>query len=210
MRIVESIRVQPRESEILRLLQKGKTQKDPGAWTLDLVRNALLEAESLAGASAVYVFLDRVEVLDHPVFSSADRVGLCICTIGPELEGRVSDLMKAGELARGVVLDAVGSEMAEAVARTMDQRMESEEARGNVRAGARFSPGYGGWELESQRWLFDVLDARRIGVDLSGSMMMHPQKSVSFAVNFGPDPMPPRCMTPCDQCEMDDCSFRRD
>ncbi len=201
--------MQPREEEILRLLHRGPAHKDPGAWTQDLVRRALGDAARLVKPRGVYDFFDLQDVPDHPVFRSATRVGLCICTIGPELESRVNELMKGGELARGVVLDAVGSEMAEAAAQVLDQRMEAEEARADQVAGARFSPGYGTWELEGQQWVFDMLDARGIGVELSPSMMMRPRKSVSFAVNFGPDPKPARCTDPCDQCEMKDCAFRR-
>ncbi len=210
MNIVEDITVRPRETEVLRLLRRGKKEKDPGDFTLGLVREALAEARPLAHPKAVYDFFDRPDVPDHPVFLSARRVGLCICTIGSDLEKRVGDLMARGELARGVVLDAVGSEMAETAAQVLDRRMESEHVRSGERAGARFSPGYGEWELEGQQWLFEVLDAGRIGVELSSSMMMTPRKSVSFAINLGVDPKPPRCTTPCDQCDMNDCEFRRD
>jgi hypothetical protein len=210
LQVVESFEINPEEEEILRLLRRKKTDKDPGTWTLDLVRRAIEEAKTLSRPRGVYEFLDRGRLPVHPVFESGERVGLCICTIGPELEAGVSDLMRKGELARGVVLDAVGSEMAEATARVLDERMEAEEAREGHLASARFSPGYGGWDLEGQRLLFDILDGGRIGVELSPSMMMTPRKSVSFAVNFGPDPKPPRCALLCDQCEIEDCPYRRD
>lgn len=210
MKIVEGIEVEAREEEILRLLRRGGSSAKPGNWTLGVVREAVKASRGLCEPRGVYEFVDRASLPDHPVFRSAQRVGMCVCTIGPELESRVAELMEEGQLARGVVLDAVGSEMAEATARSLDARMGDEGAREGLLASGRFSPGYGSWELEGQRLIFDVLDAALVGVELTPSMMMIPRKSVSFAINLGPDPEPPRCDTPCDQCELEHCPYRRE
>lgn len=210
MRVVDGIEVEPVEEEILRLLRRGEARKDPGAETLDLVRAAVDEARSLASPRGVYGFFERDRLPDHAVFRSASIVGLCVSTIGPSLEERVRERIAAGDLTRAVVLDAVGSEIAEAAARVLDERMESEGAGDDRRAGARFSPGYGEWGLDGQRLVFDLLDAGRVGVTLSSTLMMTPRKSVSFAVNFGTDPVPPRCSTLCGRCEMKDCPYRRE
>ena len=51
----------------------------------------------------------------------------------------------------------------------------------------RFSPGYGDLSLSVQRDLLNVLDARRnIGLTLSDSLMMIPQKSVTAIVGLKP------------------------
>jgi hypothetical protein len=210
MGIVDRVDVKPDQGEILRLLRKANTWKEPDPEILQMVQDALGEAKQLLEPRGVYEFLDRNQVSDHPAFESATRVGLCVCTIGSPLEDRVAELIKSGELVRGVVLDAVGSEMAEAVARVLDETMEKEEHQPGHDASARFSPGYGEWELEGQRLLFDLLEPERIGVQLSASMMMTPRKSVSFAINFGPDPKPPRCATLCSRCDMEDCPYRRE
>lgn len=48
---------------------------------------------------------------------------------------------------------------------------------------SRYSPGYGDWPLETQRWLLGVLDsARAIGVSLTDSLLMVPSKSVSAVI----------------------------
>jgi len=209
LKVVESFDIEPQEEEILRLLSRGRSPAEAGNWTLDLVKLALGEASELAEPRGVYDVVGRAQIPDHRVFESAERIGFCVCTIGPELETRVSDLMKQGELAVGVVLDAVGSELAEAAARWIDSKMEEDYAGEDLLPSARFSPGYGDWDLQGQRLIFDLMDTRRIGVELSASMMMKPRKSVSFAINFGPDPNPPRCTTPCDLCDLEDCPFKR-
>jgi len=208
--VVRSIDIEPEEVEILRLLGRAADPGKARQWTVNLVREAVEEARSLVEPQGVYGFFDRDDVPGHVVFDSAERVGLCVCTIGPRLEGRVYELMSSGELAKGVVLDAVGSEAAEAAARWMDERMAGEESPGGLRPSGRFSPGYGQWTLEGQRLIFDLLDAGPIGVHLSRSMMMTPRKSVSFAMNFGSDPIPPRCETPCERCTQEDCIYRRE
>jgi hypothetical protein len=209
LRVVTRIEIEPDEEEVLHLLGRGPGTAAGRASTLELVRPAVEEAKGLCRPRGVYRFVDRDTLPRYAMFSSAAKVGLCICTIGAELEERVRGLMQAGDLVRGVVLDAVGSEMAEATARLLDDQMTQQVFGDELRAGGRFSPGYGDWSLGGQELLFHLLDASRIGVSLSPSLMMIPRKSVSFAVNFGPDPVPPRCVTQCDQCDLEDCPYRR-
>jgi hypothetical protein len=210
VRVVKGIKAPPEEEEVIRLLSPGGEAVPAGRERIEpLVRASIEEANELVDPAAVYDFVDSPELLEDRVFGSAELIALCVCTIGPRLEERVKELMERGEWARGTVLDAVGSEMTEALARLLDDRIAAEGAAEHRQPGARFSPGYGEWDLHGQRIFFARLEPGRIGLRLSESMMMIPRKSVSFALNFGSDPEPPRCVTPCEQCMMEDCRFRR-
>jgi 5-methyltetrahydrofolate--homocysteine methyltransferase len=53
--------------------------------------------------------------------------------------------------------------------------------------GKRYSPGYPAWpELGDQATIFRLLDARRIGVELTDGSMMDPEASVSALVVHHP------------------------
>ena len=61
------------------------------------------------------------------------------------------------------------------------------EIRKELREGehltSRYSPGYGDLPIESQHTILNLLDAsRKIGVSLTGSLMMVPSKSVSAVI----------------------------
>ncbi|MFW6140815.1 MAG: vitamin B12 dependent-methionine synthase activation domain-containing protein [Acidobacteriota bacterium] len=133
---------------------------------------------------AVYKILDYEETNKHPVFKDAEKVALCLCTIGPELEERSSQLIKKGEILKGYIVDAFGSEASEEIARQSDRIIARKAMNMNLWPSKRFSPGYGIWELKEQQYVFDVLPSDKIGVHLTDTYMMIPRKSVSYRINF--------------------------
>jgi hypothetical protein len=133
---------------------------------------------------ALYTILDYEETNKHPVFKGAEKIALCICTIGPELEKRSSQLMDKGETLKGYILDAFGSEAAEDTARQSDRIIAQKAREMNLWPSKRFSPGYGVWEIKEQKFVFDVLPSDKIGVLLTDTYMMVPRKSVSYRINF--------------------------
>jgi len=139
---------------------------------------------SLIKPQAVYVILDYQETNQHPIFEQANKVALCLCTIGPELEKTSSELIQQNEMLKGFILDSLGSEAAEEVAVQSDKVIAAQALESGLWPSKRYSPGYGTWDIREQKYIFDVLPADSIGVSLSQSFMMSPRKSVSFRINF--------------------------
>lgn len=134
--------------------------------------------------AAIYASLDYSETDQHPIFQDAEKVALCVCTIGTKLEEKSSGLMKRNEGLRAVILDAMGSEAVEAVAR-QSERIIVEKARSQgLWPSKRFSPGYKNWSLRGQRFIFQNLPTHKIGVRLTDSFVMIPRKSLSFRINL--------------------------
>ena len=72
----------------------------------------------------------------------------------------------------------------------------------------RYSPGYGDVPLEVQRELLNTLDTKRkIGVALSDSLLMTPQKSVSAFIGIGKEGCA-HLDKDCELCSKKDCEFR--
>jgi len=140
--------------------------------------------EALLQPAAVFRFLDYTETNRHPIFEGAAKVALCVCTIGSELEKSSAELIQNSEILQGFVLDAYGSEAAEEVAWQADAAIVEAARKMGLWPSKRFSPGYGQWKLEEQRYLFSILPAADIGVELSDTCMMTPRKSVSFRINL--------------------------
>ncbi|HPC48308.1 MAG TPA: hypothetical protein PLW83_09690, partial [Deltaproteobacteria bacterium] len=84
------------------------------------------------------------------------------------------------DLTRSVVFDAVGSEMADSA---LDWIMKVEGRRlmryalGLSRR--RYSSGYGDLSLQTQKIVYDLLGLGRIGIGITDSLMLVPEKSVT-------------------------------
>lgn len=115
-----------------------------------------------------------------------------VCTIGSELPNRINEYVGRGEIARATILDAVGSEAAEALAEKVDDLIKDEAKREGYTTLMRFSPGYGDWTIFDQAKILKVLKANRLGVKLTKSFIMVPEKSVTACIGWvkkGPRPI---------------------
>lgn len=81
---------------------------------------------------------------------------------------------------KALLAQAFGAERAESLCDAFCREMQEEAAHAGMKCTPRFSPGYGDLPLETQRDICRMLDcSRKIGVFLSGSLLMTPSKSVT-------------------------------
>ena len=95
--------------------------------------------------------------------------------------GKIADLInKTALLADQAVFDAVGSECADQAIGNLFRIAAVELQRFSLRViERRFSPGYGGVELAVQRRIFELLELGALGMTLTDSCIMQPEKSVT-------------------------------
>jgi hypothetical protein len=113
----------------------------------------------------------------------AETITLGLCSIGPELETRVSTLFKSDPVL-AVVLDEIGTRWVKALGREMHLEIRAAAQKMGRQASPSFRPGIGQWPIELQRDLLAVLPAASIGVRFHGSLM-EPQKTISMIVAMG-------------------------
>ena len=119
------------------------------------------------------------------MLKDADPVILFMVTIGPDLEKVVDELFAGGESTRGFILDAIGSETADAVADKLHWEILSELAKKNdYKVTPRFSPGYGDWSLTVQKEILKVCAGDQLGISVTPSSLMIPRKSVSAVLGL--------------------------
>ena len=226
MEIAEGFGVTIRKNEVLRLLGCGKTHGELRGDVSDLLDSATRECYRLIKPRAIYDWLRVKSVEEKSVrlekglvintggaikaWRGADYLGVAICTIGPALEERVSELFGNKDYALGVMLDTVGSEAVEGVANHVNYLFCQMANGPGLSTGPRLSPGYGKWDLTDQKSIFALLPGQDIGVHLTEQCMMIPRKSISFCVGIGKALGHPVITTPCRHCNMEACSYRRD
>ena len=142
---------------------------------------ALTETAALAlpGRSA------RVMLAECPT------AAVLVCTLGAEFDLWMRQLQHR-DMARVVMLDALGSAYVESGCDTAEKAI----------------PSYGDLPLSVQPALLDLAGASRIGVAVTPSLLMTPQKSVSAIIGLADSPQPAR-IRGCTYCSMNKtCQYR--
>jgi cobalamin-dependent methionine synthase I len=116
---------------------------------------------------------------------NCDRIALFAVTIGEKLMQRRQEFIDKGDMFNAVVYDAAASELAEEAAEYMHGFLGKMAATtGGVIMKRRFSPGYSDMSLEMQKKIFKLLKPENIGIHLSPSCLMIPEKSVTAFVGI--------------------------
>ena len=129
-------------------------------------------------------------------------------TLGTEFEALLRRAQMT-DMADAVILDACGSAAVENVCDNLCRELASAESP--LYLTDRFSPGYGDMPLAQQPELCRLLDvSRRIGVTLTDSGLMLPQKTVTALAGVSAVPAPRRSRG-CAYCGMfSNCLYRKE
>lgn len=113
------------------------------------------------------------------LLSNSMELVLMGVTIGPEIGQRVSEEILKGDATLGVILDATASQAADAILDwMMDFINNILNKEGKRLTKHRYSPGYGDLPLENQKQIFEQLRLEKLGMQLTDSLMLIPEKSV--------------------------------
>ena len=140
--------------------------------------------------------------------ASCDQVIVMGATLGAESEALLRRT-QARNMAEAVVLDACASAAVENVCDNLCADLAELFAPRYLTD--RYSPGYGDFPFSQQREVFAVLDmTRRIGVSLTESGLMLPQKSVTALIGVSDLPQPKR-RRGCESCSnYETCAYRKE
>ena len=141
------------------------------------------------------------------MLAQCDQAALLACTLGAPFDLRLSAL-QARDMARAVILDACGSALVEAGCDAAQAELAS-RLPGRFLTD-RFSPGYGDLPLPLQPDICAALDAsRRLGLHVTGSLLLNPIKSVTAVIGLSDTPQPAR-IRGCGHCSMRErCTLRK-
>jgi 5-methyltetrahydrofolate--homocysteine methyltransferase len=137
----------------------------------------------------------------RPVASGErDVIALHLVTMGSRVSERAAELFADHRYTDYLYLHGLGVEMAEALAEYWHARVRAELGIAQDDAdtpeglfkqgyqGSRYSFGYAACpDLEARRPLFDLLDAGRIGLELSEEFQVHPEQSTDALIVHHPE-----------------------
>ena len=192
----ENIRIETPAADILRRLGFRRRLTRLPAGQRRLVEGLVSEAAGSIALKGVSLILRiaandgrRVTLEGGVEFESASLAGflracpqalLMGATAGAGIMEAIAAATQAQEMTRAVVFDAVASEMTDdALGWLMAYHAGILRRRGGALMARRYSAGYGDFPLENQRSFYRLLRLERIGITLTESCILTPEKSVT-------------------------------
>lgn len=215
------------EGEVLRYLGYPSGVA-PSATLRTMLTVWISEAAQLAAPRATYLVLSVTRLDAHRLVAqstdgqtvefrgavgdylvAADCVAAFVATAGPAIEALASRLMCSGDPLAAMIVNAVGAERAEAAEAAILDELRAAGRPLGFSPTLPYSPGYCGLPLTEQRTLFKLFAGSDVGVTLTESCLMRPLKSISGLIGLGLSDRVAAFGSPCDRCELYNCSMRR-
>jgi len=190
----------------------------------DMISMALAQSADLTNIKGSLLVSDQFAInrlgsfaLEGVIFETGKKIArqlrdaeggaLFICTAGARIGEKSKELMLAGDLMEGYILDLIGSLTVEAAINKIQDSLEIELMQQGKKIANRYSPGYCGWNLNEQKQFFDLFPDNYCGIRLTESCLMDPVKSVSGVIGFGKNVR--KTAYECELCELTTCLYRK-
>ena len=203
----------------------GKTGDDSREMVMEIIDEVLENSKKICDIRAEYIIYNNTEFdndtrsmnVDGILFNigkiiwaqirKSEALALFLCTAGDEIGHLSRNLLADKDFLKGYIYDIAGSEIVEAAADIMQERLKAEVEKDGLFITNRFSPGYCGWNVSEQHNLFSLIPDNFCGISLTESALMIPIKSVSGIIGVGRN-VKLRPYT-CSFCDQKDCIYRR-
>jgi hypothetical protein len=103
-------------------------------------------------------------------------------TVGDLITKKMTEYIQKGEFTRAIVVDSIGSVAVESFAETVNQEINQLCSKSGYSTTKRFSPGFGDWSIVDQKPFLDLIDAKKIGININENYQMLPEKSISAVI----------------------------
>lgn len=208
--LLEDLEISLDRKQIRRYLRHGQNEG-----LKRQVESKVREAKTQLNPKCIYKIKEITPALKEeynlpgPVREAA-FVALAVSTIGSKLEQRVDQLMKDKKYSESVILDALGSAAISELSHKSAYKIYDEAKSNGLGTTRVFEPGGGmaHWPVENQAFIFENLEADKIGVKLTTSFTMLPKKSVSFVMGLGNNIKQTKDLFSCEGCPRTDCTYR--
>lgn len=114
----------------------------------------------------------------HRLLTHSQYAAVFVLTVGERIDDEMARLSQ-DDFAEAFFLDGIATTMTHGVLELLESELLNKANALGCKLGRRFAPGYARWELIEQKKLFEFLKADEIGMALSDTYFMLPQKSIS-------------------------------
>jgi len=121
------------------------------------------------------------------ILPAIKKLAVIVCTIGPGLEEKASELFRDNKPLKGLLLDGTGNAALDTLAEEACHFISQEVSKSGYQTSSPLSPGMPGLAMSEQQKLVEMVPADEIGVGLTSLQEMTPRKSLSMVVGIGPE-----------------------
>jgi hypothetical protein len=190
----------------------------------ELIKEVLGHAGKICEIRAEYVIIPGISVNDSSTsirinnlnfnvgkivlvqLQRSESVAVFLCTAGHRIGEMSRNKMHEKDFLKGYIYDIIGSEIVEAAADLLQEKLKVEAEKVGKKITNRFSPGYCGWNVSEQHKLFQLIPDNFCGITLTESALMIPIKSVSGLIGIGRNvKFRPYA---CSKCDDKNCLYR--
>jgi hypothetical protein len=118
------------------------------------------------------------------LLSHAQKVVFFLVTTGAKATDYKALLLEKNEISTAFLVDSILSEFVDALADSLNVKLNRQYGLQNTTLTRRFSPGYGDLKLDFQKPLLELLEADKLGVTLNESFLLIPEKSITALVGL--------------------------
>ena len=203
MPVVKDVSINLKLSNVLRRqgIKKPSSRLEIGA----IVKELLAETDKLHLLKPSFVYsIYPITGMDHEqlslkgnialhgrlipaLISDAIQLSVVVCTIGGELEEKVTEYASGKEALRSLLLDGIGSAAVDSLSQEVSRFMLREASSRGYQVSSPLNPGMPGFPLSEQWQIMKMVPAKDIGVSLTRSGIMMPRKSQSMVFGMGPN-----------------------
>lgn len=144
------------------------------------------------------------------ILTGSKRAILYIYTLGSRVDRIISEESQSGDILAAIIMDIITTSLLGILGGFVGENIEKEGIKHeNWGSTCTYSPGQYKWTIEEQKKIFEMVDGKRIGVELNESYLMVPFKSVSGVYGFGPKDWIDKTRAACDLCPRENCIGRK-
>ncbi|HOK39411.1 MAG TPA: hypothetical protein PLD27_00020 [bacterium] len=115
---------------------------------------------------------------------NSDSIILLSGTIGEQIIKEIESYFQKGENEKGVILDAIASELAENNIEYIEKVAINRYKKIGQKIDFRFSPGYGDLKLNEQIIFEKILKISELGILINENYILIPEKSITAFIPF--------------------------
>ena len=119
----------------------------------------------------------------YRLLSGSRYAAVFILTVGDQIDAALAKLALE-DFTEAYFLDGVAAAMTHGLLQLLKRDLQTEANKRHCHLAQRFSPGYAHWDLPEQEKIFSLLKGEEIGIILSETFFMTPQKSLSGVFGF--------------------------
>ena len=144
------------------------------------------------------------------ILTGSKTAFLYILTLGSRVDQIINEESQSGDTLAAIIMDTITTSLLGILGGFVGEKIKKQGIEEiSWSSTCSYSPGQYKWTIEEQKKIFEMLDGKRIGVEINERYLMVPFKSLSGVYGFGPEKRINKTRVACDLCPRENCIGRR-